>query len=34
MAAMSVELTPFKNGEHNSESTSTLDWDITDLSTI
>jgi len=29
---MNVELSPFKNGEHNSESASTHDRDITPLS--
>ena len=28
---MNAELPPFKNGEHNSESVSTLDRDITPL---
>jgi len=31
IAAMNAELPPFKNGEHNSESASTLDRDITPL---
>jgi len=31
---MNAELPPFKNGEYNSESASTLDHDITSLATI
>ena len=31
---MNTELPPFKNGEHNSESASALDLDITHLSSM
>jgi len=31
---MNAELPPFKNGEHNSDSASTLDRDITPLITV
>jgi len=34
ITAMNTELPPFKNGEHNSESASTLDRDITTLSML
>jgi len=34
ITAMNAELPPFKNGEHTSESASTLDCDITPLSAI
>ena len=31
---MTAELAPFKNGEHNSERASTVDHDITSLSSV
>jgi len=34
MAAMNTELPPFKNGEHNSESASTVDRVITSLRSV